>query len=239
MVQKCLIFWEKYRKMKILMYFFAIFTLSIWLVGCSGIYHKSRLTFINSPFELSKIPFRIDGYYYNERTEKHYNWGHDAQNNTVQKVDYLMLSIRPMFFYADGYIKNIDGAYSPENYTDSITKKAAILNVLAHVESIIKKNKNVRITDNVEEWGLYRMNNGDLEIQYYFNHFGSFRLIELKVKVLDSETLLVKHRYSSYFHNAPRVIDEDVEDIYKFRQFTEKPDSSNYIKEHTSKFLKK
>jgi hypothetical protein len=84
---------------------------------------------------------------------------------------------------------------------------------------------------------MYRQEGDELKIQYFSNHFGDYRLISLQVKVLNDTMLLVKHKNSPYFSSSPHVIDEDRGEIYRFKQFSIKPDSSNnYIRDHLDKF---
>ena len=221
------------------MYKYVLSTLIIILfLGCSKIYHKSGLSLLQQPFTPDFITFKTDGYYYAEISRQQYEF--DIPNDGKSSNLFLAKGITPIIFYEDGFVKKDEGFLLENKPSDSAHKKKIIDSILVAYENSDQTSKYKRKSKaNLWNWGVYRQNNSNLQLQYYINHFGQYRLVTLKILVLNDSTLLATHKYSRYAGVQPHIINDSLKEFYKFRKFSSKPDSINYLRDNLHRFKKK
>ncbi|NOT50807.1 MAG: hypothetical protein HOP10_05985 [Chitinophagaceae bacterium] len=204
--------------------------------SCSRIYHKSELHLQEQSFNRHLITFRTDGYYYTEIEEKRkdYSIPQDQPGH-----EYTGIGILRTVFYDDGYV-NYGESLLRQNKQSGSLKQKIVDSLLTEWEKLRypgwgytnKKNAKVHIWD----WGLYRQKGPVIELQYYSNHFGHYRLVTVAMSVLNDSTLLATHKYSPYVGMMPHIVDDSIDLIYKFRKYSPKPDSTNYLRYNIHKF---
>lgn len=189
--------------------------------GCSMIFHKSKMHLADEMFDISRLTFRIDGYYY-----------------MVKEYDHRSVGIKPIIFYNNGYVRKVESLHGLKSYRDEREKDENIELALKNLENdIINDSFHVKIQNTIWDWGLYKeYDDRRIIIQSYSNHFGDYRLVDWTGHVLNDTTILLKHKYGYKFHNVPKVIDEEIYELYRFRAFSSKPDSINYIMNHRTRF---
>jgi hypothetical protein len=94
--------------------------------------------------------------------------------------------------------------------------------------------KNGRKSD-IWNWGVYKVDNDSILIQYYRNELGDYYLIEQTGVIQNDSTLTIlsEREYKSPNSNGYYMT---LEKIYKFKHLDSKPDSTNYIMMNEDKF---
>jgi len=222
-------------------YQFKIITFLIvlfFILGCSPkIYDKSKLTLSSETFNINQILFRTDGYYY---MEKVYELG-DDKSIEMQHGQTKTCAITPIIFYDDGYVRKGEFVFGVKPFETEEDKKQAINQSLLELEKEIEENTfHVQIENSIWDWGMYSQTKNEILIQYYYNFYGNYRLINYTGEVLNDTTIIfkVKSGYAKFPSHVKKIPDGK-EEIYHFRKFRIKPDSSNYIKNNIGEFGEK
>lgn len=209
------------------------------LHSCVTIYHRSQLRLLDEPFTYDSITFRTDGYYYNETLFDHVIYPKPLENKSP--VSFPVKAIETITFYQDGYVSRNETTWLENRIPDAASHERDIDSILLAHENNGYMNRlkfNRRSKANIWDWGIYRQTGQCVELQYYSNHFGNYRLITLQVSILSDTTLLATHQYSPYIGLQPNYVNYQPNLIYKFRQFPSKPDSVNYLRDNLHKFIK-
>lgn len=203
--------------------------------SCSSrIYDKDKLTIANTPFQKENITFRTDGYYYQIiEYEKGENLSLEMEHG---KSNYCAVS--PIIFYDDGFVRKSEFTHGVKPFITNQEKKDSIEELLRNLDKSIRDNNfHVKIENTIWDWGLYRQSPNELVIQYFYNHYGHYRLINYSGVVKNDTTLVFKHKkgYTEFPSHVSRLEDKS-EEIYYFRKLRSKPDSMNYIKSNAEEF---
>jgi len=83
---------------------------------------------------------------------------------------------------------------------------------------------------------MYKQTKDEIIIQYYSNHFGDYRLINIYGEVENDSTIILKRKFGYEQPNYPYKINEELNEVYRFKEFHTKPDSTNYIRTNIHKF---
>jgi len=210
-----------------------LFSILSLLIGCSKIHHKSLFHLAHTPFESKNITFKTNGYYFMEKT---FEKGEKYINEQI-KTDTKSCGIMPIIFYADGFVRRSEFIHGLKPYKDEQSKRDSIEKNLKELESSFVNNTfHVQIKNSIWDWGKYRQKGNEILIQYYSNHFGDFRLIDLKGEIKNDSTIIFSKQYGYKQPNYPYIINEEINETYRFKEFHTKPDSSNYIKSNLHKF---
>lgn len=213
--------------------FIISFSILSFSIGCSTIYHKSIFHLANTPFEFQNITFKTNGYYFLEKTFEEGEKYIDEKIKTNSKS----CGIMPIIFYSDGFVRKSEFIHGLKPYQDEKSKRDSINEYLKELEfSFLDNTFHVQIKNSIWDWGKYRQKGDEILIQYYYNHFGDFRLIDLKGKVKNDSTIIITKKYGYKQPNYPYEINEEINEVYRFKEFHTKPDSSNYIKSNIRKF---
>ncbi len=219
---------------KCLVFLFAAYL--FFPLGCSRILHRSELRLLEEPFKKESITFRTDGYYYTqvEMDQENYSVPQDQPGHV-----FMATGIKTAFFFNDGYVHKSESVLMEDKPSDAASKQRIVDSLLLSFE---KNYANQRYQEkrsskvHLWSWGLYRQKEKSLELQYYSNHFGHYRLVTVKMSVLNDSILLATHKYSPYAGLIPNIVDDSIHEVYKFRKFFPKPDSTNYLRDNIHKF---
>ncbi len=203
--------------------------------SCVVIYHKSKLHLANELFDYNAINFRTDGYYY---MIKEYAPGKVLLENGKVNNHHKTCGITPIIFYNNGFVRKAGFTQGLKSYKDKKEKEKNIELALKKLEKdIVNDSFHVKIENTIWDWGLYNQyDNGRILIQSYINHFGDYRLIDWTGVVRNDSIIILTSKYGYKAHNKPQVIDEEIYELYRFRKFSHKPDSINYIMNNRNKF---
>ena len=202
-------------------------------IGCGPrIFDKSRMHLAKKSFDLNNVSFEIDGYYFTQIIYKQgENYSLDVEYGTGDKCGLMV-----MIFYSDGFIKKSDFVYGTCLCNSEESKKMAVLNAKEEVQkSMLNKSFNVNDVKKIWDWGMYEQDGNDLLIQYYYNHYGNYNLINYRGKVIDGSTLILNEK-SGDKRPYKKVKSENDGEKYLFQRFWIKPDSTNYIRENLNEF---
>ena len=214
--------------------------------GCF-IHQKSLVIVPDENFVLDQKILRSDGYYYTERTSVAYckkeKFG--TGSRPVIESKYQLKGITYLFLYTDGYLYNGGPSMLPgvsingEKYWD-------------HCDLLENENNFAHARAGLEEWleggnveidkpihkkglfqrGIYYIEENSIKLQHYIGTEGGPQLIESSGEILNDTTFLITS--TKYFNE-----NTDYEDrLYKFKKFSIKPDSTNYIRGNRDKFGK-
>jgi len=205
------------------------------ITSCSSrIYDKDKLTIANTPFQKEDITFRTDGYYY-QIIE------YEQGENLSLEMEYgrsNFCAVSPIIFYDDGFVRKSEFTHGVKPFSKNEEKKDSIEGILRNLDKSIRENNfHVRIDNTIWDWGLYKQSENKLVIQYYYNHYGDYRLIDYSGIVKNDTTLVFKQKkgYTDFPSHISKIEDES-EEIYYFRKLSVKPDSMNYIKSNAEEF---
>ena len=211
-----------------------LFLVFVLCYGCSGkIYDKSKLTIADIPFNQAEISFRTDGYYYTEKVNE------VGENRALEEVynGSKTCAISPLIFYDDGYVRKSEFTHGVRPFETIVDKKDSIEVLLKKMENSISKGSfHVNIENTIWDWGLYKQTKDEIFIQYYYNHYGDYKLINYKGKIINDTTIVFTSKTAEELPSYVKDIDIESEEIYHFREYSQKPDSSNYIKTNLHEF---
>lgn len=218
----------------------------ILLMGCTIISHKSKLHLINETFNSDSVKFRIDGIYYLVNDHAPNTILLSITDSTskfpksVVNSSHRAITVKPLIFYNNGYVYKGSAGFGAFTYKNELERENVVQKCISKIENRILENTfHYRIEDSIWDWGLYNQEGDSIIVQCYFNHFGGYRLIDWNGFVKNDSTIIFTSKYGYKFHKSPQIIDEIINEIYHFKSFAVKPDSINYILNHSHKFGEK
>lgn len=185
-------------------------------------------------------PIRTDGYYYQEREEMTFlyyknSYGGFSQDTTKP---YLQKQIIPLVLYKDGSLLTFGTSTGfRESYAFDYTLNCGLFdfnstdNAKKHFECDLRYYKN-----KYPIWGkgVFKTEKDEIIIQYYVNWLGDYYLVEKKGEILSDTSFVLTKRFDFKLNKG-----KDINEVYRFEQFDNKPDSTNYIMKHRRKFKNK
>ena len=202
-------------------YPFKIFSFLIvlcFILGCSPkIYDKSKLTLTSEKFNKNQIQFRTDGYYY---MEKVYELG-DNKSLEMQHGQSKTCAFSPIIFYNDGYVRKCEFIFGVRPFETEEDKKQSINQSLLELEKEIEQNTfHTQLENSIWDWGIYNQTKSEILIQYYYNFYGNYRLINYSGEVLNDTTIIFREKsgYTQFPSHVKKIPDGE-EEVYHFRKF--------------------
>jgi hypothetical protein len=185
-------------------------------------------------------PIRTEGYYYQEREEMAYPYFKNSNGGYSQDSTkpYLQKQIRPLTFYKDGSLLTFGISTGfQEKYVFDYSVNCGLLdfnsieNAKKHFECDIK-----HYIDRYPIWGkgVFKTEKSEIIVQYYVNWIGAYYLVEKKGEILNDSSFVLTKLYDYKLNEG-----KDINEQYKFQEFSIKPDSTNYIMKHRRKFKNK
>jgi hypothetical protein len=228
----------------------SILIISVLGFSCTPrIFNRNDLI-INEKTDSSKTKsFRIDGYYYHKTESLDFLKEIPKQGGGVKKLadsEFKRKEIEALILYSNGYLYCSDNLLiSTEIEVNRSTESD--LERLNHYDSVLiqfehdlKNNhfasrpKNGRKSD-IWNWGVYKVDNDSILIQYYRNELGDYYLIEQTGVIQNDSTLTILSEREYKSPNSKGYY-MTLEKIYKFKHLDSKPDSTNYIMMNEDKF---
>lgn len=213
------------------------------------IHHKKYVIVPKEDFILDEKILKTDGYYYAEKI--HTDYCKRVQNGSgievVEESKYEESVILYLFLYRDGYLFNegmkmLSGVqYSDENYfnycdllDNQNTFESARNNLEDQLNRRIVGDDKGAYKENIFQRGVYSIDGRNIILQHYYGTGGGPNLIEYHGEILNDTTFVIQLEKSYESQSKERL-----EILYKFKKFSIKPDSTNYIRDNRDKFGKK
>jgi hypothetical protein len=188
----------------------------IFLLSCTRFYN---LTYYGKMADKKVISLKLDGYYYKER--KFYE----------SKFNKNSFSISPLILYRKGIVASGIG--------NLVSSESSIREALHKYENeeIRNYNPSSENFDPMFKWGFYDMKSDTIMIQYFAKKSipGPLDVFEYHGKIINDTTINI---FSAYLRESKsKLIDISIHNemrntglgIYKFKKFTSKPDSLNWV----------
>lgn len=195
--------------------------LTIILCSCAKIYHKSKFTLADRPF-VPHPELGIDGFYINTSV-------------VAERRPYSLkqLCASPMVLYGDGTVLKLHANYC-EDWLQDQSADALIDKIVDRIKFNIRTRGIAYKTEpNIWDWGMYRIDGDDIEMQVYKNHQGDYHLVDYW-GIVKSDTTIT---FEISTDRAKKTDREVINEEYRFYHYPIKPDSTNYIKEHLDDFM--
>lgn len=211
-------------------------------LGCSMPY-KSYIVVPKIDYNINPDKLRIDGYYYCEKTRTAYCRRElvGTGSQRVEESNYERKYISVIVFYSKGQVYHSGGLLisgididSDEDYLDycyQLNSKNTFDEAKMEYEEFVKDGYLDKGADK-QERGVYNINGNSIKIQVYHSGSEILQLFEYSGNIVNDSTIQIS-RIKHYPND-----DEEVNEIYRFKQFNAKPDSSNYILKNRKKFGK-
>lgn len=217
-----------------------LYTLILFIFySCYVVNHKKNV--INLSDSGDKLhPINTNGYYYQEKEKLAYpyfknHYGGFSQDSTQpyqQKIIIPLIlnkngTVRT-FGYSNGFQENRVFNYTSEcNLLDINTFKSA----QEHFECEIANDEN-----RFPIWGkgVFKTENSKIIVQYYINWIGNYYLREKKGKILNDSTFVLTESFDYKLNQR-----DSINELYKFKYYINKPDSTSLITKHPKRFGKK
>ncbi len=183
---------------------------------------------------------KLDGYYYRIYEREAFPFFKNVYGGYSENKSepYKQKVIEPIILNSNGTARTFNTSsgfrenliFDFENHCD-LTDSNSYNNAIKHFECELNHD-----SDKYEIWGkgVYKVTKSKILIQYYINWIGDYYLREKKGEILTDSTFILTERYD-YKLDTTYQIDE----LYKFRTFKNKPDSTNFITKHPKRFGRK
>ena len=213
------------------------------------IHHKKYVVVPKKDFLLDKKILRSDGYYYTETTRTSYcrRLQDGSRTEPAQESEYEGKGISYLFLYKDGYLfssgmATISGtSYTDENYNDYcylLDSLDTFQSARDRLEESLKRGiigeDEGAYKKNIFQRGVYSIDGRNIKLQHYYGTGGGPNLVEYHGEILSDTTFVIQLEKSYESQSKERL-----EILYKFKKFSIKPDSTNYIRDNRNKFGKK
>lgn len=205
--------------------------------SCVTIYNKKEFTYYKDSNASTVNLLNTNGYYfcldsfyifYNYKIAGSPNYL-KPQKDIWTKDSILAYGIKTIILYKDGrtlvgYNSISTGVeYNLNTVTGENTFEAAKANFQNNKRFELKRNfKNKKY--GIWDWGIYKFDKDTIKIQYFYNHYGNYDLIELQGIVTDTNHFRLVHwKNISAKKNNSKVINR----LFTFERYEHKPDSTN------------
>jgi hypothetical protein len=175
--------------------------LSSLFIGCSMIHNKKHFTLLN--YKETNLKIKTDGYYYSVY------YRDSIRNGKSGKGIYMrvLLNNNALNIFKNGYGDDCGKVVKLEC---EIKKSEEMLNKYQEYIPTGKLNSNFFIWN----WGKYSTTNDSIKIQWFYNKFGEYYLIEEKGVIIDSTSFRLIKAYD-YGDKTSWEMDR----IYTFKPF--------------------
>ncbi len=189
--------------------YFLQIVIIIFFASC--INKKEYINFVKRETK-TVINLRTDGYYYYEEYSK--DQIYDKSNDLLKNKNLM----HPIILYKDGTLKYCMW-YPIENTEDINLRHKSFTNTIKNVEKEV-------FNETIISWGHYKIDKDTIIIRYYWHGPNPFKeyLVEKIGNVLNDTTFILK-KAITVDKNA--YCEDYKPEIYKFRHFSPKPDSTN------------
>ena len=207
--------------------------------SCFVVKHKKDVLNVNERGDLNN-KMRLDGYYYREFEKKAFTYYKNEYGGYSENKSepYQQKLIEPIilnsngavrtFSYMSGLQENLVFDFGQNcGLSDLNSTKSAI----KHFECQLNNDK-----DRYEIWGkgVFKADDSNILIQYYVNWIGDYYLQEQKGNILTDSTFVLTERYDYKLDTTYQI-----KELYRFRKFKNKPDSTSFITKHPKRFGRK
>ncbi len=218
--------------------FLPICIIAITAVSCAIVYNKREMYLADEPFYSDSVSFRIDGFYY---TVQDFAEGERDFNYLAKRIQSRSCAITPIIFFKDGSARVCWLNYGLKEYSNESEKKENIRIALLDFEkSLLGGKYHGQPIHKPWDWGFYKQSDGDsLVIQTYLNALGDYVLLDWLGKVENDTTLILHYWINNNQPSDSKHRKNQLNQVYHFREFHHKPDSTNYILENIEKFGKR
>lgn len=219
-------------------------------ISCAPrIFNRNDLIINEKTEGLNTSSFRIDGYYYHRTESIDYLSEIPKQGGGVKKIadsEFKRKEIETLIFYSNGYVycsdnslisveievnKTIDSDLKRLNCYDSVLVQ---FEHDLRNERFASKPKRGKKSD-IWNWGIYKVHNDSILIQYYRNELGDYYLIE-QTGILHNDSRITILSEKEYKSANSKGYFTDLDKTYNFRHLDTKPDSVNYIMMNEERF---
>jgi hypothetical protein len=219
----------------------------VFFTGCISVSHKKLLKYPAANFTLSQDILKSNGYYYTEKEWTSYcrkltgiTSGVVADTTTKFFEKYISAFV----LYNDGYAYatgslittgiNRPGATSQFDYCNLVEKYNNHQSAREVFEDHIRKGW---IADSKYDKGIYHISNDTIIFQVYQISGPPLEFIEYHCKILNDTSFAIfkKVNYSQKTISASDAKRE----VYHFKEFPIKPDSTNFLRDKKDKFKKR
>lgn len=176
---------------------------SIFLISCS-IWHNKKYFTLRENIKIDRIQNK--GYYYSIYTNKECI---DCDGGKFIHMR-VFLNNGYMYYVQNGFGNKCDGNIATIDC--SIQKSEKMLNEQMDIFLDTSKQRTSNIF--LWNWGKYNIRNDIITIQYFYNVFGNYYLIEEKGKVIDSSSIHLFYR-KNYRDKRDVLINE----TYLFKEY--------------------
>ena len=211
----------------------------ILLNSCYVVKHKKNVLNEKERGDQTKR-IKLGGYYYREFEEETFPFYRNENGGYSEKKSepYQQKLILPIILNSNGTVRTFSEKSGLKENLAFKFKQNCGLSDTNSIESAIEHFECQLNNDNdrFEVWGkgVFKVNKSDIKIQYYINWIGDYYLREKRGKVLTDSTFILKEKYDYKLDTIYRI-----NELYKFRGFKNKPDSTNFITKHPKRFGKK
>lgn len=177
-----------------------IYVVCFLFLSCTKVYNKKHFV-LNKKIEVNSI--KTDGYYYHIYD----------RNNKASK--FTGKGIKMKILLKNGYFHDFKNGYGKQcgnnvNLECEIQMSEDIFNKYLNWKSEPDNNSNINLWD----WGKFEIKKDSIRIQWFYNKFGDYYLIEEKGVVIDSTTFKLL-KVIDYGTKKEYTKDE----VYHFKKF--------------------
>ena len=206
--------------------------------SCYVVMHKKSVINIeNRGDQNGKI--KLDGFYYSEFEQDAFpyfkndygGYSEDKRNPYQQKA------IEPIILNSNGTVRSFNNQSGfQENLVFDFKQncgledKNTFENAIEHFECLLNNDN-----DRYDVWGkgVFSADKSKITIQYYINWIGDYYLREKRGEILNDSTFVLSERYDYKLDTI-----YEINELYRFKRFRNKPDSTNFITKHPKRFGK-
>lgn len=211
------------------------------LTSCVTIYNKKKVMDIND-IGLTKKELRLDGYYYQKGTAKTHPYVRDGHGGYYldTSISYQQIRIVPCVLYSDGSVSKL-GFYSgmKDNDAFNYNMKCSLLDnntlesAFDHFECYLKnmKDKNYNKKYSIWNQGVYKIEDGKIVLQIFYNVWGDYYLYEERGKILNDTTFVLDSAID--YQNGKT---HDIHKEFHFNSMDNMPKIESYILNNKKKF---
>lgn len=226
-----------------------LLTLMIFL-KC-GIPYKKQVILPPENFELNNNILKTNGYYYCEQTMTAYCQKELKGTGSVVVKDskYEEATIKVLVLYNKGQAYHSGGFVLSAidrndmddylNHCDQLESKNNHNEARKYYEGLVESNY-LDSKSGAPDRGVYRIQDDLIKVQIYHSGTRTLRLYQYEGKIINDSTIhIIKEIQYPY---PPKVLNQNphppkiVNEIYHFKPFPIKPDSTSYILNHRKRF---
>lgn len=215
--------------------------LALLLMGCSSLPYKKAILVPKTSYRVNQNIIRTNGYYYAEKTKDDfcrmipYAYGMTGDKNSK----YLQKYISAFVLYSDGYAYHTGSLHvsgidkSSFDFCNELDQNNTFDRAQEKFESYISHSY-YRRNESKFDRGVFELSKDTLRIQIYQSGAPTLLLMEYEGTIL-SDTAF--HLHNRKLHGESKKFqNEKLNEIYRYKEYKTKPDSTSYIRDHRSKF---